>query len=75
MYSREPPGPSEEDLEALSELDRRWARIFTATATGRVDEAREELRPLLDAEPRWADFVRTLADRRLLPNAAELLDG
>jgi len=73
--AREPPGPSEEDLEALSELDRRWARIFTATATGRVDEARQELRPLLEAEPRWADFVRTLADRRLLPNAAELLDG
>ncbi len=72
---RGPPGPGAEDLEALPELDRRWAAIFTATATGRIDEAREELRPLVEAEPRWGDFVRTLADRDLLPHAAELLEG
>jgi uncharacterized Ntn-hydrolase superfamily protein len=71
---REPPGPSAADREALSELDRRWAAIFLATATGRIDEAREELRPLLEAEPRWGEFVRTLADRELLPHAAELLE-
>jgi hypothetical protein len=69
-----PPGPSAAELEALPELDRRWAAIFGATATGRVDEARGLLRPLLEAEPRWGDFVRTLADRDLLPHAAELLD-
>jgi hypothetical protein len=46
-----------------------------ATATGRLDEAREWLRPLLEEEPRWADFVRTLADRDLVPNADKLLDG
>ena len=73
MYA--PPGPSEEQLEVLPELDRTWARIFAATATGRVGEARELLQPLLEAEPRWADFVRTLADRDLLPNAAELLEA
>ena len=39
-----------------------------------VAEARELLQPLLEAEPRWADFVRTLADRGLLPHAAELLE-
>jgi uncharacterized Ntn-hydrolase superfamily protein len=70
---RGPPGPSEEDLAVLHELDRTWARIYSATATGQIEEARELLQPLLDAEPRWADFVRTLADRELLPNAAELL--
>ena len=36
--------------------------------------ARGLLQPLLEAEPRWADFVRTLADRGLLPHAAELLE-
>jgi uncharacterized Ntn-hydrolase superfamily protein len=69
------PGPTEEDLAALPELDRTWAAIYAATATGRLDEARALLQPLLDEEPRWGDFVRTLADRELLPNAAELLDG
>jgi uncharacterized Ntn-hydrolase superfamily protein len=72
---RGPPGPSAEDLDVLPELDRRLAAIFGATATGRIDEARELFRPLLDEEPRWGDFVRTLADRDLLPHAAELLDG
>jgi uncharacterized Ntn-hydrolase superfamily protein len=69
------PGPTEEDLAALPELDRTWAAIYAATATGRLDEARALLQPLLEEEPRWGDFVRTLADRELLPNAAELLDG
>jgi len=72
---RGPPGPSEDDLEALPELDRRLAAIFGAAATGRIDEARRLLRPLLEEEPRWGNFVRTLADRDLLPHAAELLDG
>jgi uncharacterized Ntn-hydrolase superfamily protein len=71
---RGPPGPGPEDLEALSELDRRWAAIFIATATGQIEEAREQLQPLLEDEPRWADFVRTLADRELLPNARKLLE-
>jgi uncharacterized Ntn-hydrolase superfamily protein len=72
---RGPPGPTEDDLAVLPELDRTWARIYMATATGRIDEARELLRPLLESEPRWGDFVRTLADRELLPHAGELLDG
>jgi uncharacterized Ntn-hydrolase superfamily protein len=71
---REPPGPAEEHLAVLHELDRSWARIYAATASGQVEEARQELQPLLQAEPRWADFVRTLADRELLPHAAELLE-
>ncbi|HET7554888.1 MAG TPA: DUF1028 domain-containing protein [Gaiellaceae bacterium] len=72
---RGPPGPSADDLAVLPELDRRWAAIFGATAAGRLDDARELFRPLLESEPRWAEFVRSLADRELLPNAAELLDG
>jgi uncharacterized Ntn-hydrolase superfamily protein len=72
---RGPPGPSEDELEVLPELDRRWAAIFGATAAGRRDEARGLLRPLLEEEPRWGDFVRSLADRELVPNARELLDG
>jgi hypothetical protein len=70
---RGPPGPDAEDLAVLHELDRTLARIFGLTATGQVAEARELFQPLLDAEPRWADFVRTLADRGLLPHAPELL--
>ena len=72
---RGPPGPRDEDLEVLPELDRQLARVFGLTATGQLDEARESLAPLLEAEPRWADFIRTLADRELLPNARELLEG
>jgi len=72
---RGPPGPSGEDLEVLPELDRQLARVFGLTAAGQLDEARESLAPLLEAEPRWADFIRTLADRDLLPNARELLEG
>ena len=71
---RGPPGPDAEDLAVLHELDRTLARIFGLTATGQMAEARELLQPLLDAEPRWADFVRTLADRGLVPHAAELLE-
>jgi uncharacterized Ntn-hydrolase superfamily protein len=71
---RGPPGPDKADLEVLHELDRTLARIFGLTATGQVTEARELFQPLLDAEPRWADFVRSLADRGLLPHAAELLE-
>jgi len=72
---RGPPGPSADDLEVLPELDRLWAQIYMATATGKLDEARERLRPLLEAEPRWGDFVRALAERELLPNADKLLEG
>jgi uncharacterized Ntn-hydrolase superfamily protein len=71
---RGPPGPSGDDLEVLPELDRLWARIYMETATGRLAEARELLQPLLEAEPRWADLVRSLADRELLPNADRLLE-
>jgi uncharacterized Ntn-hydrolase superfamily protein len=72
---RQPPGPTSDDLEALPELDRQWAAIFAATASRDIAHARQLFAPLLEAEPRWGDFVRTLADRELLPNAAELLDG
>jgi hypothetical protein len=57
-------------IAAVHDLDRTLARIFGATATGQVAEARALLQPLLESEPRWADFIRTLADRELLPHAA-----
>jgi uncharacterized Ntn-hydrolase superfamily protein len=72
---RQPPGPTSDDLEALPGLDRQLAAIFAATTSGDLARARQLFAPLLEAEPRWGDFVRTLADRELLPNAAELLDG
>jgi uncharacterized Ntn-hydrolase superfamily protein len=72
---RGPPGPSAEDLEAVHDLDRRLAQIYFATVTGQLADARASLQPLLEAEPRWADFFRSLADRELLPNADKLLDG
>jgi uncharacterized Ntn-hydrolase superfamily protein len=71
---REPPGPTAADLEVLPELDRRWAQIYIATATGQLEEARQLLRPFLEDEPRWGDLVRSIADRRLLPNADKLLE-
>jgi uncharacterized Ntn-hydrolase superfamily protein len=71
---REPPGPTAADLEVLPDLDRRWARIYIATATGQLDEARALLRPFLEDEPRWGDLIRSLADRELLPNADQLLE-
>ena len=72
---RGPPGPSPEDLEVMHDLDRRLSQIFGLTAMGQLDEARALFRPLLEEEPRWADFIRTLADQELLPNAGKLLEA
>jgi uncharacterized Ntn-hydrolase superfamily protein len=47
--------------------------LAALVAADDAPEARELLQRLLEAEPRWADFVRTLADRELLPHAADLL--
>jgi uncharacterized Ntn-hydrolase superfamily protein len=57
----------------LSEVDLRWAEIMDAGEAGDVERARELLAPLLAEEPRWADFVRALAARGLVPDADELL--
>jgi uncharacterized Ntn-hydrolase superfamily protein len=57
----------------LSELDVRWAEILDAAHGGDVDRARALLAPLLDEEPRWADYARALAERGFLPHADELL--
>jgi uncharacterized Ntn-hydrolase superfamily protein len=58
----------------LSELDVRWAEILDAAHADDVATARVLLDPLLAEEPRWADYVRALAARELLPHADELLD-
>jgi uncharacterized Ntn-hydrolase superfamily protein len=57
----------------LSEIDVSWAEIMDAGQAGDVARARELLAPLLAAEPRWADFVRALSARGLVPDADELL--
>jgi uncharacterized Ntn-hydrolase superfamily protein len=57
----------------LSEIDVRWAEIMDAGQAGDIARARELLAPLLAEEPRWADFVRALAARGLVPDADDLL--
>jgi uncharacterized Ntn-hydrolase superfamily protein len=57
----------------LSDLDVRWAEILDAAHGGDVDRARALLSPLLEEEPRWADYARALAERGFLPHADELL--
>jgi len=59
--------------DGLSAVDVRWAEIIDAGQAGDLRRARELLAPLLVEEPRWADFVRALAGRGLVPDADELL--
>jgi uncharacterized Ntn-hydrolase superfamily protein len=58
----------------LRELDVRWAAILDAVQKGDLDQGRSLLAPLLKQEPRWASYVRALADLDLVPRARELLD-
>ena len=57
----------------MRDLDLTWAGIEAALHRGDVESARELFRPLLEAEPRWTDYVRSLVDRELLPGGAQLL--
>jgi uncharacterized Ntn-hydrolase superfamily protein len=57
----------------MAELDVRLAEIFDAAHTGDVGRARGLLAPLLAGEPRWADYVRMLGGRGVLPHADELV--
>jgi uncharacterized Ntn-hydrolase superfamily protein len=63
------------EAAGMGELDVTWARITAALRSGEFDRARAEFRPLFEAEPRWADYVRSLGDRELLPHADELLSA
>ena len=58
----------------LAELDVRLAEVSDAADAGDVEHARELLAPLLAEEPRWADYVRTLGGRGLIPHADQLVD-
>jgi uncharacterized Ntn-hydrolase superfamily protein len=58
----------------LAELDVRLAEVLDAAHADDVERARELLSPLLAEEPRWADYVRTLGTRGLIPHADELVD-
>ena len=57
----------------LPELDVRLAEAADAAHDGDIQRARELFAPLLAEEPRWADYVRALAARGLIPHADELL--
>jgi uncharacterized Ntn-hydrolase superfamily protein len=58
----------------MAELDVRLAEIFDAAHADDVERARELLAPLLAEEPRWADYVRTLGTRGLIPHADDLVE-
>jgi uncharacterized Ntn-hydrolase superfamily protein len=57
----------------MDELDVRFAEILDAAHADDVGRARELLAPLLDEEPRWAEYVRALGARGYLPRADELI--
>ena len=57
----------------LDDLDVRFADLLDAAHAGEVPRARTLLEPLLAEEPRWADYVRVLGRRGLLPHADELV--
>ena len=57
----------------MRDLDLTWARIEAALAAGDVELARETFRPLLAAEPRWENYIRSLVDRDLFPLGEEML--
>ena len=58
----------------LAELDVRFAEVLDAAHADDVERARELLAPLLEAEPRWAEYVRALGARGHLPHADELVE-
>ena len=57
----------------MDALDVRFADVLDAAHADDVARARELLSPLLAEEPRWADYVRVLGARGLLPHADELV--
>ena len=69
----EPPPGAVDAVRRLPELDVRWSEIFAALRDGDVERARDLVRPLFDAEPRWRGYVASLAAHGLLPRADELL--
>ena len=58
----------------LPELDVHMAEVFDAASAGDLERARELVRPLVQAEPRWRALILTLGDRGVLANAAELVE-
>jgi uncharacterized Ntn-hydrolase superfamily protein len=63
------------EAAGMSELDVRWARILDAANDGEVETARALLQPLLDEQPLWANYVRLLGARGLLPDSDRLLSA
>ena len=72
MFEGEARGTAARAAE-MAELDVRFADILDAAHDGDVDRARALLAPLLAEEPRWADYIRVLGGRGLLPHADELV--
>jgi len=57
----------------MDDLDVRIADLLDAAHAGEVPRAGALLEPLLAEEPRWADYIRALGRRGLLPHADELV--
>jgi uncharacterized Ntn-hydrolase superfamily protein len=57
----------------LSEIDATWAFVLAAAHAGEIEAARDRLRPLLDADPRWREAAARYGDLGRLPRAEELL--
>ena len=72
--------------EALAEADRAAAqapedlqiafwRVLSLAGNARLDEARDEMDRIRRAEPRWADFLRRVAEAGLFPKDQSVLDA
>jgi uncharacterized Ntn-hydrolase superfamily protein len=57
----------------MADLDVRFGELLDAAHDGDIQRGRAVLRPLLEEEPRWADYMRALRDAGELPHADELL--
>lgn len=61
------------EAAGMRDLDLTWARIEAALHAGDLEGARKLFQPLLDSDPRWVEYVRSLVDRGLLQRGDELL--
>ncbi len=68
------PGPSADDSRCCPSSTAAGPRSSGPLRPASLDEGRGLLRPLLEEEPRWGDFVRPWPTAELLPNARELLE-
>ena len=72
--------------EALAELDGAMAgapedeqvafmRVMALAGNARLQEARAEMDRIREVDPRWADYLRRIAEAGLFPNDPAVLDA